>query len=161
MENMFPLCQTNKPTGARGLTPHMSSLANEVKTVCLRDENNWFPHSQYHRIYARYRPRVLVCCWQDSIKQDAAISWQYVSSSANNWHVMWWHHQIETFSALLALCAGISPVTGEFPSQRPVTWNFGVFFDLRLNKRLSKQSWGWWLETTSRSLWRRCNDLRT
>ena len=42
--------------------------------------------------------------------------------------------------ALLALCAGNSPVTGEFPSQRPVTQSFDVFFDLRLNKRLSKQS---------------------
>ena len=73
--------------------------------------------------------------------------------------VSWWRHQMETFSALLALCAGNSPVTGEFPSQRPVTRSFDVFFDLRLNKRLSKQSWGWWLETTSRSLWRRCNDL--
>ena len=35
----------------------------------------------------------------------------------------------------------LSPVTGEFPAQRPVTRSFGVFFDLRLNKRLSKQSW--------------------
>ena len=60
-------------------------------------------------------------------------------------------------AALLALCAGNSPATGEFSSQRPVTRSFDVFFDLRLNKRLSKQSWGWWLETTSRSLWRRCN----
>ena len=42
---------------------------------------------------------------------------------------------METFSALLAICAGNSPVTGEFPSQRPVTWSFDVFFDLRLNKR--------------------------
>ena len=52
---------------------------------------------------------------------------------------------METFSALLALCAGNSPATGEFPAQRPVTRSFDVFFDLRLNKRLSKQSWGWWL----------------
>ena len=44
------------------------------------------------------------------------------------------------FSALLALCAGNSLVTGEFSSQRPVMRNFDVFFDLRLNKRLSKQS---------------------
>ena len=36
----------------------------------------------------------------------------------------WWRHQMETFSALLALCAGNSPVTGEFPSQRPVTRSF-------------------------------------
>ena len=62
---------------------------------------------------------------------------------------------METFSTSLALCAGNSPVTGEFPSQRPVTRSFDVFFDLR--KRLSKQSWGWWFETPSRSLWRHCN----
>ena len=46
---------------------------------------------------------------------------------------------------------------GEFPTQRPVTRSFDVFFDLRLNKRLSKQSWGWWFETPSWSLWRQCN----
>ena len=51
-----------------------------------------------------------------------------------------------------------SPVTGEFPSQRPVTRSFDVFVDLRLKKRLSKQSWGWWFETPSRSLWRHCNE---
>ena len=45
----------------------------------------------------------------------------------------WWRHQMETFSALLALCVGNSPVTGEFPAQRPVTRSFDVFFDLRLS----------------------------
>ena len=70
-----------------------------------------------------------------------------------------WRHQMERFSALLALCAGYSPVTGEFPAQRPVKRSFDVFFDLRLNKRFSKQSWGWWYETPSRSLWRHCNDI--
>ena len=48
---------------------------------------------------------------------------------------------------------------GEFPTQRPVTRSFDVFFDLRLNKPLSKQSWGWWFETLSRSLWRHRNDV--
>ena len=72
----------------------------------------------------------------------------------------WWRHQMETFSALLAICAGNSPVPGEFPAQRPVTWSFDVFFDLRPNKRLSKQSWGWWSETPSSSLWRHRNDYR-
>ena len=69
----------------------------------------------------------------------------------------WWRHQMETFFALLALCEGYSPVTDKFTSQRPVRRSFDVFFDLRLNKRLSKQSWGWWFETPSRSLWRHCN----
>ena len=66
----------------------------------------------------------------------------------------WWRHQMETFSTLLAIYAGNSPVTGEFPSQSPVTRSFDVFFDLRLNTRLSKQWWGWWFETPLRSLWR-------
>ena len=70
----------------------------------------------------------------------------------------WWH-QMETFSALLSICAGNSPVTGEFHTQRPVTWSYDVFFDLRLNKRLSKQSWGWWFKTPSHPLWRHCNGL--
>ena len=43
------------------------------------------------------------------------------------------------------------------PTQRPVTRSFDVFFDLRLNRRLSKQSWGWWFETLSWSLWRHRN----
>ena len=71
----------------------------------------------------------------------------------------WWRHQMETFSALLAICAGNSPVPGEFPAQRPVTRSFDVFFDLRPNKRLNKQSWGWWFETLSCSLWRHCNGV--
>ena len=73
------------------------------------------------------------------------------------WCWIWWRHQMETFSALLAICALNSAVSGEFLAQRPVTRSFGVFFDLRLNKRLSKQSWGWWFETLSRPLWRHCN----
>ena len=72
----------------------------------------------------------------------------------------WWRHQMETLSALLALCARISPVTGEFPSQRPVTRSFDVFLDLGLNKRLRKQSICRWFETPSFPLWRAmsCSD---
>ena len=57
----------------------------------------------------------------------------------------WWRHQMEIFW----------PVNS--PHKWPVTRSFDVFFDLRLNKRLSKQSWGWWFETLSRPLWRHCN----
>ena len=66
---------------------------------------------------------------------------------------------METFSALLAICAGNSPVSGEFPAQRPVTRSFDVFFDVRLIKRLSKHSRGWWFETLSHPLWRHRNDF--
>ena len=68
----------------------------------------------------------------------------------------WRRHQMETFSALLALCVGNSLVTGEFPSKRPVARSSEVFFGLRLNKQLSKQSQGWWFEMPSCSLWCHC-----
>ena len=64
----------------------------------------------------------------------------------------WWRHQLETYSALLALCAGNIPVTGEFSSQRSVTRSFEVFFDPHSIKRLSKQSRCRWFGTPSRSL---------
>ena len=70
---------------------------------------------------------------------------------------IWWRHQIEPFSAFLAFGAGNSPVPGEFPSQRPMTWGFDVFFDLCPNKQLSKQSRRWWFETQSHPSWRTCN----
>ena len=71
-------------------------------------------------------------------------------------HMTLWVHQMEKFSALLAICAGNSPVTGDFPAQRPVTRSFGVSFDLDLHNRLSIQSRGWWFETPSRPLRRHC-----
>ena len=83
------------------------------------------------------------CMWRYNVAQKRA----------------WWRHQMETFSALLAICAGNSPVPGEFPTQRPVTRSFDVYFDLRPNKWLSKQSWGWWFETLSCSLWRHRNGI--
>ena len=61
---------------------------------------------------------------------------------------------MESCSASLVLCEGNSPVTGEFSSQRPVTRSFDAFFDLHLNKRLSKPSRRRWFETPSRPLWR-------
>ena len=66
----------------------------------------------------------------------------------------WWRHQMKTFSALLALCEGNPLVTVGFPSQRPVTRSFDIFFDLRPNKRLNKQLRRRWFETHSRPLWR-------
>ena len=71
-----------------------------------------------------------------------------------HYFMAWWRHQMETFSALLVICAGNSPVPGEFPTQRPVTRSFDAYFDLRPNKRLSKQSWDWCFETLSLPLWR-------
>ena len=79
------------------------------------------------------------------------------------WHslvriITWWRHQMEKLSALLTLCAGNSPVTGEFPAKRPVTRSFDISFDLHQIKRLSKHLRGWWCKTLSRPLWRHCNE---
>ena len=73
----------------------------------------------------------------------------------------WWHHQMEIFFASLALCVGNSLVTVEFPSQRPVTRTFDVFFDLPLDKQLNKNSISWWFEAPSLSLWRHFNYLHS
>ena len=70
------------------------------------------------------------------------------------WHddVIKWKH----FRVTGHLCGEFTG-PGEFTAQRPVTRSFDVFFDLRLNTRLSKQPWGWWFETLLRPLWRYCN----
>ena len=73
-------------------------------------------------------------------------------------------HQMETFAAFLALCEGNSPVTGEFPAQRPVTQSFEVFFHLCLNKRLSEYLNKWWgrcFERPCHLLWRHTNGVAT
>ena len=93
------------------------------------------------------------------------VPWTFAFLDFRKTYCPWWRHHIETFFALLVLCAGNSPVTVEFPSQRPVMRSFDVFFDLHLNKWLSKQSRRrWfkqsrrrWFETPSPSLWCHCN----
>ena len=67
---------------------------------------------------------------------------------------------METFFASLAFVRGIHRWLVNYPAQRPVTRSFDVFFDLHLNKQLSKQSWCWWFETPWRLLWRHFNDIR-
>ena len=87
-----------------------------------------------------------------NMNQNAAI----IISVLSHDDVIKWKH----FPRNWPFVRGIprSPVPGEFPAQRQVTRSFDVFFDLHLNKRLSKQSWGWWFETLSRPLWRHCNE---
>ena len=70
---------------------------------------------------------VLCQCWQEVISPFGVSNLH-----AGVGPVSWWHNKMETFSTLLALCAGNSRVNGEFPSQRPVTRSFDVLFDLRL-----------------------------
>ena len=65
----------------------------------------------------------------------------------------------ENIPALMVICAGNSPVPGKFPAQRPVTRSIDDFFDLGPNKRLSKQSWVWWIQTLLRPSLRHRNVL--
>ena len=100
-------------------------------------------------------------CWTPQISFRDAVNLPKVCS--------WWqtccaicvrnYMMTSSNGKILAFCAWNSPITGEFPLQRPVTWSFDIFFDLSLNKRLSKQSWGLWFETRSRSWWRHCNEM--
>ena len=69
----------------------------------------------------------------------------------------WWCHQMETFYTLLALCVGEFTSHRWIPLTKAIDPELDVFFDLRLSKWLSKQSWGWWFETPSCSWWRHCN----
>ena len=85
--------------------------------------------------------------------------WRIDAIYCHSLELPWWRHQVQTFSTLLALCAGNSPVTGEFPEQRPVTRCFDVFFDLRLKTQLSKQWRRRRFETPARSLWRHNNSF--
>ena len=100
--------------------------------------------------------------WIVLCKYFEPVSVSYITKSIPgnlDYCYAWWRQQMETFSALLAICAGNSPVPGESPAQRPVTRNFDVFFDLRLIKQLSKQSRGWSFETLSHPLWRHRNGM--
>ena len=68
----------------------------------------------------------------------------------------WWYHQMKVCPTFLVLCEGNPPITGGFPSYRPMRRSFDVFY-LRPKNCLSKQSRRQWLETPSRSLWCHCN----
>ena len=87
---------------------------------------------------------LVTCCWGDTKTQcrlwnnlQCLLSSLCIQTRcALNYllHNFAWWNAMEALSPSLALCEK-SSVTGEYPSQRPVTWCFDVFFDLRLNKR--------------------------
>ena len=104
---------------------------------------DWTPRYMYYNYHIPVATPTLDTQWIDSMELRSVESW--------------WRHQMGTFSASLALCDGNTPVTGEFPSQRSVTRSFDVFFELRLNRRLSKPSRRQWFQTPSRSLWSTCD----
>ena len=127
--------------------------------------NNQITHGDKGQIYTCIWVTILKCRgsrWNNQLARSSKLSeaqrevsqtqiqteiWLYMMTSSNG----------NIFRLNGPLCGEFTG-PGEFPAHRPVTRGFGVFFDLRLNKRLSKQPWGWWFETPPRSLWRHCND---
>ena len=151
------LVQVKVPSRSLSQTDGLSSGQTEVKSES-NIQNSPIKQVNFKILYSEVQPLfIALICWVWSIV--SALGGSVYRSILNP--ISWWSHQMETFSALLAICAGNSPVPDEFPTQRPVTRSFDVFFDLRLNKRLSKQSRGWWFETPSRFLLRHCNVLHT
>ena len=103
--------------------------------------------------------------WLGAVRQQVItwtnvdqVLWHHIASLRHNYIMTSSNGNI--FRVTGPLCGEFTG-PGEFPTQRPVTRSFDVFFDLRLNKRLSKQPWGWWFETPSWSLWRHYNELRS
>ena len=93
------------------------------------------PNSIYLMCVTRYACCEIWSIWHISHKtvvMMALLSGTYMAPGQLQpswWHRVvstWWRHQMKTFSALLALCAGNSPVIGEFPTQWPVTRSFAV-----------------------------------
>ena len=83
----------------------------------------------------------------------------YISRLVEMWHGCVMTSSNENIFRVTGFCERNPPLTGGFPSQRPVTRNSDVFFDLCLNKWLSKHSTRQWFETPCCSLWHRCNDI--
>ena len=89
------------------------------------------------------------CCWDCLFWRHLVVCIHCIKMTSSNGNV---------FRVTGPLCGEFTG-PGEVPAQRPVTRSFDVFFDLRPNKRLSNQPWGWWFKTLSWSLWRHCNVL--
>ena len=110
----------------------------------------------------------------------AEISYMYISIGimawisnniyTNRWHVMS-HPCTQQFNGGMMTSSNgnifrvTGPLCGEFtghwwiPLTKASDTELWCFLLSCLNKRLSKQSWGWWFDTTSRALWRHCIGL--
>ena len=127
-----------------------TDLISEKIAYCMTNQGRGFAADINYFSQKRIISREVIKTWSHSGGRKIAIRPKKINSFASRtrcWRSPWWRHQMETFSASLAFCEGNSPVIREFPSQRPVTRSFDDFFDMRLNKLLSKQSRHRWDET--------------
>ena len=96
------------------MNPYIHPLQTSLKTTKQKRQVSFLKHST------------------PNLPALAGVTYDKIITEGMTASCTWWRHQMETFSTLLALCEGNSPVTGEFPSRRPVTRSFDVFFDLPL-----------------------------
>ena len=129
---------------------YISRLLNNFENVDVAFQQHNTNHSlkRLSKIYSRSQKNTL-----SSYIAICFLNWLSFVQKIHDDVIKWKH-----FLRYWPLCREF---TGHrwIPPQRPVTWSFDVFFDLHPNKRLNKQSRGWWFETPSRPLWRNCNDI--
>ena len=115
--------------------------------------------------YTRYPQHICMLCLKTRFHPVATycgqfwlcLAWLLYRAYVRQGNIMMTSSNWNIFRVTGHLC-------GEFTGPRwiPLTKTSDAelwcFFDLRLNKRISKQSWGWWFETQARPLWRHCND---
>ena len=135
------------------ISPNVTALATSLTYATSDKAINLDIKRGWHNICSVIAQAMVVCIRVTSHKRNSKCNSVPVTTIELPWWRRemetlsallarsWWRRQKETFSALLAICGGNSPVPGEFPVQRPVVRGVDVFFDLRLNKCLSKQSW--------------------
>ena len=141
-------CFNTKEPGSTKMTP--DTMHHSSFNLVMSDTGH-ITLTNYYKIHFTYQN---ICSTQKFPVRQICI----VQPKRLQLNKIWWRHQIETFSVLLALCEWNPQASGGVPSQRPMTRKFDVFFDLNPNKRLIKQPSRRWFETPSRSLWRRCHE---
>ena len=127
-----------------------------IKSWCL-DPTHLHATSSYHNLFPNASSTFSLSKVFDTAT-DFEIRRQYKHTTVARGRIMMTSSNGNIFRVTGPLCGEFTG-PGKFSTQRPVTRNFDVFFDLRLDKRLSKQPWGWWFETPSWSLWRQFNVL--
>ena len=92
---------------------------------------------------------------QQLVQQKTPLQWKYHRSTSPVLCMMTSSNG-NIFRVTGHLCGEFTGHRG-IPRTKASDAELWCYLDLHLNKRLSKQSWGWWFETLSRSLWRHGN----
>ena len=139
---VFSLCFRSPPTSSSLLLWTLLASTSMIDPSTRSGRPFWTQETALRRVWT----------WKTRMK-DWFVDFSFAIFSCHDDVIKWKH-----FPRNWPFVRGIHPFPGEFPAQRPVTLSFDYFFDLRLNKRLSKPSlrW-WWFETLSRPLCRHCN----